>query len=95
MPEGVARRDPERAVPVPRDVACRRPSARAQLFGSGAILPEVIKAQEMLEATVRRRRRRLERDELQRALSRRPRVRALEPAASGRAAARAVRDASA
>ena len=67
--------------------------ARAQLFGSGAILPEVIKAQEILEAAVQRRRRRVERDELQRALPRGPRLRTLEPAASGRAAARAVRDA--
>ena len=50
MPEGVARRHPEGAVPVPRHVACRRRSARAQLFGSGAILPEVIKAQEILES---------------------------------------------
>ena len=67
--------------------ARRSPSAkaRAQLFGSGAILPEVIKAQEILESQVRRRRRRLERHELQRALPRRARVRALEHAASRRA----------
>ena len=42
---------------------------------------------------VRRRRRRLERDQLPGALSRRPRGGALEPAAPGREAARAVRDA--
>ena len=42
---------------------------------------------------VRRRRRRVERDQLRQSLSRRPRLRALEPAASRRQAARAVRDA--
>ena len=42
---------------------------------------------------VRRRRRRVERHQLQRAVSRRPRVRALEHAAPGRDAARAVRHA--
>ena len=49
MPEGAARRHPEGAVPVPRRVDARRTAARAQLFGSGAILPEVLKAQEILE----------------------------------------------
>ena len=50
MPEGCARGHPEGAVPLPRAVERRRRSARAQLFGSGAILPEVIKAQEILES---------------------------------------------
>ena len=51
---------------VPLQAAARTPKAtlRAQLFGSGAILNEVVKAQELLDE-VRRRRRRLERDELQ------------------------------
>ena len=77
--------------------AASKPNAalRAQLFGSGAILPEVIKAQEILESKYNVVGRRLERHELQRALSRRPRVRALEHAAPGRARARAVRDRSA
>ena len=75
-----------------RDRRSRRRKLRAQLLGSGAILNEVIKAQKMLDE-VRRRRRRVERDQLQRALSRRPRVRALEHAAPGRDAARAVRHA--
>ena len=51
---------------------------RAQLFGSGAILPEVVKAQEILEEKYGCRGRRLERDELQRAVPRRARVRAVE-----------------
>ena len=67
--------------------------ARAQLFGSGAILPEVIKAAGDPRGQVRRRRRCLERHQLQRAVPRRPRVRALEHAASRRGAAGAVRDA--
>ena len=66
--------------------AASKPKAalRAQLFGSGAILPEVIKAQEILESKYDVVGRRVERDQLHRALSRRPRVRALEHAASGR-----------
>ena len=56
---------------------------RAQLFGSGAILNEVVSGAEAA-GEVRRRRRRLERDQLQGALSRRPRLRSLEHAASGR-----------
>ena len=66
--------------------AASKPKAalRAQLFGSGAILPEVIKAQEILESKYDVVGRRLERDELHRALSRRPRRRALEHAASRR-----------
>ena len=50
MPEGVARGHPEGAVPLPGDGEAGRRRCRAQLFGSGAILPEVIKAQEILEA---------------------------------------------
>ena len=73
--------------------AASKPKAplRAQLFGSGAILPEVIKAQEILESKYDVVGRRLERDQLHRALSRRPRGGALEHAAPGRHAARAVR----
>ena len=50
MPEGAQRRHPEGAVPVPRRPSKPKAALRAQLFGSGAILPEVIKAQEMLES---------------------------------------------
>ena len=53
--------------------------AQAQLIGSGAILNEVVKAQALLEKYGVGGRR-LERDELQRALSRRASRRALEPA---------------
>ena len=91
MPEGVERGHPAGASTASAPRPRRRRSSRAQLFGSGAILREVLKAQEMLEPTVRRRRRRLERDQLQAAVPRRPRRRALEPAAPGRDAARAVR----
>ena len=75
--------------------AAAKPKAalRAQLFGSGAILPEVDQGAGDSRVEVRRLRRRLERDELHRALSRRARRRALEHAAPGRDAARAVRDA--
>ena len=44
---------------------------RAQLFGSGSILREVLHAQEILAGEIPRRRRRLERYELQSALQRR------------------------
>ena len=47
---GRARRHPEGPVPLPRRVEARTRQLRAQLFGSGAILPEVIKAQEILES---------------------------------------------
>jgi pyruvate dehydrogenase E1 component len=49
MPQGARRRASEGHVQVPRG---SKPKAalRAQLFGSGAILPEVIKAQEILES---------------------------------------------
>ena len=66
---------------------------RAQLFGSGTILAAGAQGAEDPRGEVRRRRRRVERHELRQPLSRRPRVRALEPPASGRQAARAVRDA--
>ena len=92
MPEGASRRHPEGALPLQHGVERARRKLRAQLLGSGAILHEVIGAQKLLEE-VRRRRRRLERDQLPGALPRRPRVRALEHAAPGRDAARAVRDA--
>ena len=43
-------RHPEGAVQVPARRRSPKAKARAQLFGSGAILPEVIKAQEVLES---------------------------------------------
>ena len=85
-----ARGHPQGHVPAASRRANPKAKLQAQLFGSGAILNEVVKAQEILRE-VRRRRRRLERDQLQRALPRRPRLRALEHAAPGRDAARAVR----
>ena len=92
MPDGRARGHPQGDVQAQGDV---KPKAklRAQLFGSGSILPEVIKAQADPRREVRRRRRRLERHELRRALSRRPRGGAVEHAAPGRDAEGAVRDA--
>ncbi len=39
---------PSRDVPLPRDSGSRAPANRAQLFGSGAILNEALKAQEIL-----------------------------------------------
>ena len=66
---------------------------QAQLFGSGTIMFEVLKAQEILEEKYGVGGRCVERDQLQRALSRRQRLRALEHAASGRNAARALCDA--
>ena len=92
MPDGVARGHPQGHVPVQAGGGRRRRSCKAQLFGSGAILNEVVKAQEILRE-VRRRRRRVERDELQELYRDGARLRALEHAASGRDAARAVRDA--
>ena len=47
-----------------KPAARRTRSCKAQIFGSGAILNEVVKAQEIL-AEVRRGRRRVERDQLQ------------------------------
>ena len=88
---GRARRHPQGAVPLPRGVEAegasvpraavrqRRDPARSD---QGAGDPRV---------EVRRRRRRVERHELQRAVSRGARVRAVEHAAPGRDAARAVR----
>ncbi len=66
---------------------------RAQLFGSGTILLQALEGAEDPRGEVQRRRRRVERHELRQPLSRRPRVRALEPPAPDREAARAVRDA--
>ncbi len=64
-------------------------AARPQLFGSGPLLNEACRAQTILAEQVRHRQRRVERDELQRAVPRRPRLRALEPPASeGKAAAK-------
>ena len=57
---------------------------RVQLMGSGTILREVIAAARAAEGRLRRRRRRLERDQLQRAAPRRHGDRALEPAAPDR-----------
>ena len=64
--------------------AAANPKAKlkAQLLGSGAILNEVRRGAEAARE-VRRRRRRLERHQLPGAVSRRPRVRALEHAAPG------------
>ncbi len=56
--------------------------AVAQLFGSGPILNEVLRAQEILADEVQRARRCVERDQLQRAAARCAGRRALEPAAS-------------
>ncbi len=52
----------------------KKSKLRAQLFGSGAILREALKAQEILEDEIRRGRGCVERDELQGALHRRQRV---------------------
>ena len=49
MPEGVARRHPQGAVPLQRRRRTARPSCKAQLLGSGAILNEVLAAQKLLE----------------------------------------------
>ncbi len=74
-----------------RSTSLPKAPTRAQLFGSGAILPEVIKAQEILEQQVQRRRGCLERHELRRAVPRGPCLRAMEPASPRRNAASAVR----
>ncbi len=78
-----------------RPAAKRKAKLRAQLFGSGAILNEVLRAQEILEPEVRRCRRCLERHQLQESLHRRHRSRTLEPPPSRRNAARPLRHASA
>ena len=64
---------------------------RAQLFGSGSILREVLQRPGNSGGEIPRRRRRLERYELQGALQRRHRSGALESAAPNRETARAVR----
>jgi pyruvate dehydrogenase complex dehydrogenase (E1) component len=65
---------------------------RAQLFGSGTIMYEVLKAQQILEEKYGVAGGRLERDQLQVALSRCQRLRALEHAASRRDSAHTLRD---
>ena len=72
-----------------RQLGPKRPQVR--LFGSGAILREALRAQEILDAQVRRFQRGLQRDQLQGPLPGRPRVRPLEPAAPRRDAAAALR----
>ncbi len=47
-----------------RQTAKQDAKRRAQLFGSGAILPEVVRAQEILREHLRRRGGRVERHEL-------------------------------
>ena len=64
MPEG-AREGIVRGIY--RFLAAPGGKATAQLFGSGPILNEVVRAQGILAWKVRRRHRRLERDQLQRA----------------------------
>ena len=54
-----------------RESQNKKSKLRAQLFGSGAILHEVLRAQEILGDKIRRRRGCLERDELQGTLHRR------------------------
>ena len=63
-----------------RDLGPKKP--KVQLFGSGAILRESLRAQELAGKAFRRRQQRVQRDQLQIALLRRPRVRPLEPPAS-------------
>ena len=76
-----------------RDLGAEAP--HVQLFGSGAILRETAAGPGPAGAEVRRRQQRLQRDQLQDSLLRRPRLRSLEPAASRRAAAAALRRAGA
>ena len=91
MPEG-AREGILRGMYRMRPAAARtQTKLRAQLLGSGAILHEALKAQEILAREIRRCRRRVERDQLQGALPRRAGRGPREPAASRRKAARAVR----
>ena len=82
MPEGVEDGIMTRTVQFRATSTPASEVARA-LFGSGAILPEVVKAQEILGTQVQRRGRRVERDELRPALSRWQCGRSLEHAASG------------
>ncbi len=63
--------------------AAPKGEAVAQLFGSGPILNEVLRAQEILGRQVQRAGRCVERDQLQRAAARCSGGRAVEPAASG------------
>ena len=51
MPRGAERRHPEGDVQKFRSTGLPKAKARARLFGSGAILPEVIKAQEVLSSS--------------------------------------------
>ena len=76
---------------LPAADAAARGKLRATLLGSGTILRECIAAAELLEQQFGVMRRRILDHEFQRAASRRARVRALESAASGRRAARALR----
>ena len=80
---GRARRHPEGALSIQAGGERRARSCKAQLLGSGAILNEVLGGAEAARE-VRRRRRRVERDQLPGALSRRPRLRSLEHAAPER-----------
>ena len=72
----------------PSDAGAKRP--HVQLFGSGAILREALRAQEILAEKYRRVEQRLERDQLHRAAPRRAGRRALEHAASRPSKPRAV-----
>ena len=83
MPDGARDGHPQGHVPAAARPRIRRRSCSAQLFGSGAILNEVLAAQKLLEkynvaADV------WSVTQLQGAVSRRPRVRSLEHAAPGR-----------
>ena len=86
--EGICRGIYKLSDPRPGLEARRR---RSQLFGSGAILREVAPRPGAPGGAVRRRQQRLQRDQLQEPVLRRPRLRALEPPASAGRAAPAVR----
>ena len=85
-------RHSEGHLPIPG--RARKGKAEVQLFGSGPILNEALRAQQTPGGEIRRGRRRVERDQLQRTAPRGAGGGALEPAASGRAAATAVHSAS-
>ena len=80
-----------RALPLPRRARDRRRTHRAQILASGTAMLAALDAQQILADELRRRRRRVERDELQAAARGRAEHRALEPAAPHRAGAHAVR----